>query len=114
MRFIDNHGFFADSATVRLAERKVIAQFFYTITKRCVKLDMYNYAYPFCRVRDDCIRLLINRELVGQNDEHSEMFSQWTENDFNLTHSTRDVFWEGMCDDGCQLLADKLGWGVSI
>lgn len=35
-------------------------------------------------------------------------------NDFDPTYGTRDVFWEGLCDDGCQLLAEKLGWGVSI
>lgn len=27
--------------------------------------------------------------------------------------SGRDVAWLGNCDDGCQLLAEKLGWGVS-
>lgn len=26
----------------------------------------------------------------------------------------RDVAWLGECDKGIQLLADKLGWGVSI
>ena len=26
----------------------------------------------------------------------------------------RDVFHQGSCDDGCQLLADELGWGVSV
>lgn len=26
--------------------------------------------------------------------------------------STRDIAWLGDCDDGCQLMADKLGWGV--
>ena len=26
----------------------------------------------------------------------------------------RDVFYQGTCDDGCQALADFIGWGVSI
>lgn len=32
------------------------------------------------------------------------------------THSNgaRDVAWLGECDIGCQLLADKLGWGVGF
>lgn len=25
----------------------------------------------------------------------------------------RDVAWIGDCDEGCMLLAEKLGWGVS-
>lgn len=29
------------------------------------------------------------------------------------TNTGRDVAWLGDCDAGCQLLADKLGWGVS-
>ncbi|XP_065210597.1 NAD-dependent protein deacetylase sirtuin-2-like [Planococcus citri] len=65
------------------------------------------------RVREDCPRLLINRELVGQNDL---LRSLGLSNglDFDPEHGTRDVFWEGMCDDGCQLLADKLGWGDEL
>lgn len=65
------------------------------------------------RVREDCPRLLINRELVGQNDLLRSL-GLACGLDFDPEHGTRDVFWEGMCDDGCQLLADKLGWGVSI
>ncbi len=65
------------------------------------------------RVRDDCPRLLINRELVGQN-ELLRALGLSTGSDFDPTQGTRDVFWEGMCDDGCQSLADKLGWGVSV
>lgn len=33
--------------------------------------------------------------------------------DFDSRNNTRDVAWLGDCDEGCQLLADKLGWGVS-
>lgn len=31
---------------------------------------------------------------------------------FDSKDNTRDVLWLGDCDEGCQLLADKLGWGV--
>lgn len=30
------------------------------------------------------------------------------------TQGGRDVAWLGDCDTGCQLLADKLGWGVKF
>lgn len=30
------------------------------------------------------------------------------------SHHGRDVAWLGDCDTGCQLLADKLGWGVGF
>lgn len=33
--------------------------------------------------------------------------------EFDSKENTRDVIWLGDCDDGCQLLADKLGFGVS-
>ena len=26
----------------------------------------------------------------------------------------RDVFYQGTCDEGCQKLADSIGWGVSV
>lgn len=33
--------------------------------------------------------------------------------DFDADDNTRDVAWLGDCDEGCLLLAEKLGWGVS-
>lgn len=65
------------------------------------------------RVREDCPRLLINRELVGQNDLLRALGLS-SGLDFDPTSGARDVFWEGLCDDGCQLLADKLGWGDEL
>lgn len=32
--------------------------------------------------------------------------------DTRSSHGGRDVAWLGDCDTGCQLLAEKLGWGV--
>lgn len=34
--------------------------------------------------------------------------------DYNKAKTYRDVFWEGTCDDGCQKLADLLGWGDEL
>lgn len=34
--------------------------------------------------------------------------------DFDNDKNHRDVFWQGNCDDGCKLLANLLGWSVSI
>lgn len=33
--------------------------------------------------------------------------------DFDSDDNFRDVAWLGDCDEGCQMLSDKLGWGVS-
>lgn len=74
-------------------------------------LNLFIFAIQY-RVREDCPRLLINRELVGQN-ELLRALGLSSGLDFDPTSGARDVFWEGLCDDGCQLLSDKLGWGVS-
>jgi len=39
-------------------------------------------------------------------------FKQGLVFDAKSTYGGRDVAWLGNCDSGCQLLADKLGWGV--
>jgi len=66
------------------------------------------------RVRTTCPRLLINNEKVGMQDRLSRFlgFKQGLVFDAKSTHGGRDVAWLGNCDSGCQLLADKLGWGV--
>lgn len=74
-------------------------------------MNFFQFLLDF-RVREDCPRLLINRELVGHN-ELLRALGLSSGLDFDPTTGARDVFWEGLCDDGCQLLADKLGWGVS-
>lgn len=65
------------------------------------------------RVKHDCPRLLINREKAGEGDRLMALLGMGGGMDFS-DKSTRDVAWLGDCDDGCLLLADKLGWGVSI
>ena len=57
------------------------------------------FAKLTCMVDEDCPRLLINRELVGDFEPYI------SESDENY----RDVFIQGDCDDGCLKLAKKLG-----
>eukprot|EP01105_Mastigella_eilhardi_P001133 TRINITY_DN1142_c0_g1_i7.p1 TRINITY_DN1142_c0_g1~~TRINITY_DN1142_c0_g1_i7.p1 ORF type:complete len:362 (+),score=70.19 TRINITY_DN1142_c0_g1_i7:658-1743(+) len=63
--------------------------------------------HPFARlinfVDKDVPRLLVNREPVGTP------ILRYEEED-----NTRDVFWAGDCDTGCQTLADLLGWGKEL
>lgn len=66
-----------------------------------------------CRVNDDCPRLLINREKVGQKAGFLSLLGVSSGMDFDSSDNTRDVAWLGDCDEGCKLLAEKLGWGVS-
>ncbi|KAF7989235.1 hypothetical protein HCN44_007832 [Aphidius gifuensis] len=67
------------------------------------------------RVKTNCPRLLINMEKVSGGDRLSRMFGIRQGFDFNPDDPEfgRDVAWIGDCDTGCQLLADKMGWGVS-
>lgn len=68
----------------------------------------------FLRVRPTCPRLLINKEKVGMQDRLSRLLGLKQGLVFNPRNSNsgRDIAWLGDCDEGCQLLADKLGWGV--
>jgi len=63
------------------------------------------------RVPPKCPRLLINLEEAG-NEENPVMvvlgFSCGLQ--FHGADNFRDVAWLGSCDDGCLLLAEKLGW----
>lgn len=60
--------------------------------------------YPFSSlvdyVKDDCPRLLINRELVGD----------WQTYEDEPSANYRDVSFQGNCDDGCEKLAELCGW----
>lgn len=50
-------------------------------------------------VPEDCPRLLINRDPVGQNIL-----------DFEESDNKRDVFYASDCDSACEQLAELLGW----
>lgn len=68
------------------------------------------------RVKTNCPRLLINMEKVSVGDRLSKMFgiNQGFDFDPDDPKFGRDVAWIGDCDTGCQLLADKLGWGDEL
>ncbi|EFN80021.1 NAD-dependent protein deacetylase sirtuin-2 isoform X2 [Harpegnathos saltator] len=68
------------------------------------------------RVRTNCPRLLINNEKVGMQDRLSRFLGlrQGLVFDSRNAHSGRDIALLGDCDTGCQLLADKLGWGDEL
>ncbi|KAF3429804.1 hypothetical protein E2986_05601 [Frieseomelitta varia] len=68
------------------------------------------------RVRPNCPRLLINKEKVGMQDRLSRLLGlrHGLIFDTRSSHGGRDVAWLGDCDTGCQLLAEKLGWGDEL
>ncbi|XP_014606138.1 PREDICTED: NAD-dependent protein deacetylase sirtuin-2 isoform X2 [Polistes canadensis] len=74
------------------------------------------FAFLVDRVRPSCPRLLINKEKVGMQDRLSRFLglNQGLMFDSKNSNSGRDVAWLGDCDTGCQLLADKLGWGEEL
>lgn len=75
-------------------------------------LEVQPFASLIERVNKNCIRLLINREIVGKlSDPLTEMFLGDGFH-FDMPGNKRDVAWVGDCDDGVQLIADKLGFGV--
>lgn len=62
------------------------------------------------RVKSTCPRLLINREKAGQRDRVMQLMGMGAGMDFDSSENTRDVAWIGDCDDGCKMIAEKLGW----
>lgn len=67
------------------------------------------------RVRTTCPRLLINNEKVGMQDRLSRFLGLRQGLMFDSKNTQgRDIAWLGDCDTGCQLLADKLGWGDEL
>ncbi|XP_076247624.1 sirtuin 2 isoform X2 [Calliopsis andreniformis] len=66
------------------------------------------------RVRSNCPRLLINKEKVGTLSILSRIVGLRQGLVFDSRCGGRDVAWLGDCDTGCQLLAEKLGWGEEL
>lgn len=79
-------------------------------------LVVHPFASLVDRVKSSCPRLLINKEKVGMQDRISRFLGlrQGLVFDSRSSHSGRDVAWLGECDTGCQLLAEKLGWGDEL
>ncbi|XP_058467794.1 NAD-dependent protein deacetylase Sirt2-like [Malaya genurostris] len=66
-------------------------------------------------VTDDCVRLLINRDKVGGGGYGIFRAMMYGEGlCFDLPGNRRDVAWTGGCDDGCFMLADRLGLGDEL
>ena len=74
------------------------------------------------RVTDDCPRLLVNLERVGEmaseiSDAESSFMSRFNIGGFDFDgmmrggkENARDVMWLGKCDDGVMELARECGW----
>lgn len=77
-------------------------------------LAVQPFASLIDRVPKDCPRLLVNREKAGHRDRLMILLGMGSGMDYDSDDNTRDVAWLGDCDDGCQLLADKLGWGDEL
>lgn len=65
------------------------------------------------RVPANVPRLLINREKAGHRTGIMTVLGIGGGLEFDLKNNSRDVFWLGDCDNGCLLLAEKLGFEVS-
>lgn len=66
---------------------------------RIIKCFFILRFHKYLRGRRDAPRLLINRDPTG---------------DFgNYNSNNRDVFYQSSCDEGCEKLAELLGWKVS-
>ncbi|GJQ78346.1 Sirt2 [Trypoxylus dichotomus] len=76
-------------------------------------LTVQPFASLIDRVPDKCPRLLINREKAGHHSGLS-LFGFGGGLEFDREDNTRDAYWLGDCDEGCVVLADKLGWGDEL
>lgn len=77
-------------------------------------LEVQPFASLIDMVPDWCPRLLINREKAGMR---SPLLRLWGVMSGGLQldeDAVRDVARLGDCDDGCQDLADRLGWGDEL
>lgn len=75
-------------------------------------LEVQPFASLINRVNNNCVRLLINRELVGETGSSLKSFLFNDGLQFNQPENKRDVCWLGDCDDGIENLAQKLGLEV--
>lgn len=73
-------------------------------------LEVQPFASLINQVGENVPRLLINREIVGRP---SFSFNSDEGLLLNQSHNTRDFDIIGDCDDGVQVIADRMGFGVS-
>lgn len=118
---------FAQADLLIIMGSSLVVQPFASLVDRCAllnsgvcslkpSLEKLKCVTLFSRVRPNCTRLLINKEKVGMQDRLSRLLGlrQGLVFDTRSSHGGRDVAWIGDCDTGCQLLAEKLGWGVGF
>lgn len=67
-------------------------------------LEVQPFASLIHQVTDKCVRLLINREAVGQS--HHPFMGEGL--NFDSPSNWRDVAWLGDCDDGVRKLVAEL------
>ena len=78
-------------------------------------LAVQPFASLTSRVKEATPRLYINLERSGNESTHPLMILMFGGGfDFDGTDNIRDVFWQGTCDDGCNALADHIGWGDEL
>ncbi|XP_037950847.1 NAD-dependent protein deacetylase Sirt2 [Teleopsis dalmanni] len=77
-------------------------------------LEVQPFAMLVDHAKSDCVRLLINRTKVGQNNDRLSWFSGGPSLNFDSKKNTRDIAYIGDCDDGAFALADGLGWGKEL
>lgn len=77
-------------------------------------LEVLPFAGLATRPNKKCVRLLINRELVGVSTSQFDFFSGSAGLMIGKKNNKRDVAWLGDCDDGVLHLAEKIGLGVSF
>jgi NAD-dependent deacetylase sirtuin 2 len=66
-------------------------------------LKVHPFASLITMVPRGTPRILVNRELVGEYPRG-----------FQFRKGSGDVFLKGDCDDGCQRVADAIGWGEEL
>ncbi|XP_063831498.1 NAD-dependent protein deacetylase sirtuin-2-like [Ostrinia nubilalis] len=76
-------------------------------------LEVQPFASLIDMVPEWCPRLLINREKAGVRSPILRLWGMSGGLQFD-EDATRDVALLGDCDDGCQDLADRLGWGDEL
>lgn len=76
-------------------------------------LEVQPFGGLITRPDKQCVRLLINRELVGTGSSGFDFFFGTGGLRVGKKNNARDVAWLGDCDDGVQALADAVGLGVS-
>lgn len=76
-------------------------------------LEVQPFASLIGKPNKKCVRLLINRDAVGQASRFDFLFASEALQ-YGKKGNKRDVAWLGDCDDGVQKLADDVGLGVIL